>query len=201
VHTRIPKGAQPIDTVNVYRIREHRILAFDLMTHIGFAYRTNEGPVAYGSFDFKSKTPLKSIEQDVTIIEGKKKKKRKNEGRGLRWRRFREYLDTMMEEFDPTAIYFEAVTGFNPIANGRDARIYWCFEAILTGWCEKRGIPYYPIPAGTIKKAETGRGDATKAMMIASVRARGYEPQNDNVADALALLDYAEKDQQERRAS
>jgi crossover junction endodeoxyribonuclease RuvC len=103
----------------------------------------------------------------------------------------------MIKEFDPTAIYFEEVKGFNPQAKGRDARIYWCFEAILTGWCEERGIPYYPIPVGTIKKAETGRGDATKDMMLKSVRARGYEPQDHNAADALALLDYAEKAQEE----
>ena len=43
---------------------------------------------------------------------------------------------------------------------------------------------------GTIKKHATGTGNAGKAEMIAA-RVRGFNPQDDNEADALALLAWA----------
>ena len=40
----------------------------------------------------------------------------------------------------------------------------------------------------TIKRHATGKGNASKDMVIASMRARGHTPADDNEADALALL-------------
>ena len=65
-----------------------------------------------------------------------------------------------------------------------------CFLATLTAWCERHCIPYSAIPVGTIKKHATGKGNADKAAMVAAVRALGYEPEDDNEADAIALLDF-----------
>ena len=44
---------------------------------------------------------------------------------------------------------------------------------------------------GTIKKHATGKGNASKDEMVASARARGHTPVDDNEADALALLSWA----------
>ena len=63
--------------------------------------------------------------------------------------------------------------------------------AILTAWCEHHGIPYEAVPVGTIKRHVTGRGNADKDAVIAAVRALGFDPQDDNEADALALLQWA----------
>ena len=49
------------------------------------------------------------------------------------------------------------------------------------------------MPVGTIKRHVTGRGNADKAAVIAAVRTLGFEPADDNEADALALLDWALK--------
>ena len=43
------------------------------------------------------------------------------------------------------------------------------------------------MPVGTIKKHATGKGNASKDDMIASVRLRGHNPADDNEADALAF--------------
>ena len=66
--------------------------------------------------------------------------------------------------------------------------MYGGFLAHLTAWCEKRAVPYQGIPVGTIKRAATGKGNANKEAMVAAMRARGYDPETDNDADALALL-------------
>ena len=47
------------------------------------------------------------------------------------------------------------------------------------------------MPVGTIKRHVTGKGNADKDAVIAAVRALGFDPADDNEADALALLDWA----------
>ena len=46
------------------------------------------------------------------------------------------------------------------------------------------------IPVGTIKKHATGKGNASKEMMIEAARKKlGYKDDDDNEADALWILD------------
>jgi crossover junction endodeoxyribonuclease RuvC len=63
----------------------------------------------------------------------------------------------------------------------------------MTAWAEMFKIPYRGVPVGTIKRHTTGRGNADKEAVIAAVRALGFDPVDDNEADALALLDWALK--------
>jgi Holliday junction resolvasome RuvABC endonuclease subunit len=58
----------------------------------------------------------------------------------------------------------------------------------LTAWAEMNKIPYAGVPVGTIKRHATGNGNANKEAVIAAVRALGFDPADDNEADALALL-------------
>ena len=104
----------------------------------------------------------------------------------MRWLRFRKWLDGMADNHGALeAVYFEEVRRHV----GTDAaHLYGGFLAELTAWCEKRGIPYQGIPVGTIKKAATGKGNANKDQMIAAMQAKGFSPETDNDADALALL-------------
>ena len=63
--------------------------------------------------------------------------------------------------------------------------------ATPTAWAELRGIPYEGVPVGTIKRHDTGKGNADKETMIAAARARGFSPADDNEADAIAILHWA----------
>ena len=47
------------------------------------------------------------------------------------------------------------------------------------------------MPVGTIKRHVTGKGNAGKATVIAAIRARGFDPADDNEADAIAILLWA----------
>lgn len=73
------------------------------------------------------------------------------------------------------------------------AHAYGGFLAHLTAWCEHHGIPYQGVPVGTIKKHATGKGNGDKKAVIAAIKAKGFDPVDDNEADALALLDWALK--------
>jgi Holliday junction resolvasome RuvABC endonuclease subunit len=71
------------------------------------------------------------------------------------------------------------------------AHVHGGLLAILTAWAEQNRIPYSGAPVGTIKRFATGRGNAGKADVIAAMRARGFQPADDNEADALAILLWA----------
>lgn len=107
------------------------------------------------------------------------------EGGGMRYLKFRNWLHETIALTDAQIIYFEEVRGHK----GTDAaHIYGGLMATLSAFCEENGIPYQGVPVGTIKKFATGKGNANKAAMIAAVKAKGYDVDDDNQADAIALL-------------
>jgi Holliday junction resolvasome RuvABC endonuclease subunit len=111
------------------------------------------------------------------------------DGGGMRYLRFRAWLDSMAEDIaQPAAIYFEEVRRH---AGTDAAHLYGGFLATLTAWCEQHSIAYQGVPVGTIKRFITGKGNADKQAVIDAVRARGFRPADDNEADAIAILLWA----------
>jgi len=144
------------------------ILALDLGQKTGWAARNADGAITSGTVEFKPS---------------------RWEGGGMVLLRFRAWL----QEVDETAggvsaVYFEEVRSHRGVAA---AHAYGGFLAHLTAWAEANKIPYAGVPVGTIKRHVTGRGNADKVAVIAAVRALGFDPADDNEADALALLHWA----------
>ena len=71
------------------------------------------------------------------------------------------------------------------------AHVYGGLLATLTAWCEEAHVPYQGVPVATIKRHATGKGNADKAAMISAAVNRGWNPTDDNQADALWILDWA----------
>jgi Holliday junction resolvasome RuvABC endonuclease subunit len=107
---------------------------------------------------------------------------------GERFRKFREYLSN----FTPNNyVVFEEVRNHRAVLA---AQVYGGLVAILQTWCIDNGIEYQGVPVGTIKKYATGKGNADKTEMIKAAN-RLYPSINildDNHADALCLLHYAQ---------
>jgi Holliday junction resolvasome RuvABC endonuclease subunit len=75
---------------------------------------------------------------------------------------------------------------------GTDAsHVFGGFLATLTAWGELRGVPYQGVPVGTWKRQVCGKGNVDKAAVLAAIRAHGFNPSDDNEADALAVLIWA----------
>jgi Holliday junction resolvasome RuvABC endonuclease subunit len=146
------------------------VFALDLGQRTGWALHNSDGAIASGTVEFKPS---------------------RWEGGGMIYLRFRAWL----QEVDETAggvgaVYFEEVRSHRGVAA---AHAYGGFLAHLTAWAEMFRIPYRGVPVGTIKRHVTGRGNADKDAVIAAVRALGFDPADDNEADALALLAWALK--------
>lgn len=144
------------------------VLALDLGTTTGWALRGFDGLITSGTVSFKP---------------------RRFDGGGMRYLRFTNWLTEIDRVSGPVeAIFFEEVRRHN----GTDAsHVYGGLMAVLTAWAELRGIPYQGVPVGTIKKNATGKGNAPKHAMIDAARARGFDPADDNEADAIAILMWA----------
>ena len=65
---------------------------------------------------------------------------------------------------------------------------------VLIALCEERGIQYTAYSATEIKKFATGKGNAKKQDMIDAAIALGFNPEDDNQADAIHLYNLAKKD-------
>ncbi|WP_019224596.1 crossover junction endodeoxyribonuclease RuvC [Bartonella rattimassiliensis] len=141
------------------------ILCFDLGTKTGWAIRGGDGSIISGTMSFQP---------------------RRFEGGGMRYLRFKQWLSEIKQTAGGIdAVYFEEVRRHV----GTDAaHVYGGLLATLTAWCEHHQIPYEGIPVSTIKKATTGKGNASKEEMIEAMRSKGHVPCDDNEADALAIL-------------
>ncbi len=147
----------------------HRtILALDLGTTTGWAIRDFDGLITSGTVSFKPS---------------------RYDGGGMRYLRFTNWLTELDRLSGPIeAIYYEEVRRH---AGTDAAHVFGGLLAVLTSWGELRGVPYQGVPVGTIKKHVSGKGNAPKQAMIDAARQRGFNPADDNEADAIAILLWA----------
>lgn len=144
------------------------ILALDLGTTTGWALGRHDEPITSGSQSFQPN---------------------RFEGGGMRFLRFKRWLtDIKAYAGHIDLVVFEEVRRH---AGVTAAHTYGGFMAHLTAWCEHHQIPYQGVPVGTIKKHVTGKGNASKAEMVAAMLVRDHLVVDDNEADALALLYWA----------
>ena len=162
----VPEPA-PFPAALASSTRSSAILALDLGTTTGWASRIG-GIVHSGTVSFRPS---------------------RYDGGGMRYLRFQRWLDALAHDGGGLGtIYFEEVRRH---AGTDAAHLYGGFLATLTSWCEREQVAYQGVPVGTIKRFATGKGNAGKDAVLTAIRMRGYQPADDNEADAIALLLWA----------
>lgn len=141
------------------------ILALDLGTNTGWAKQTFLGDIVSGTESFATK---------------------RHEGAGMKYLRFKRWL-TEIKQSGIEEVYYEEVRNHAGVAA---AHAYGGYEAHLMAWCEHHEIPYSSVPVGTIKRSATGKGNASKQMMIDAAKEKGFDVESDDQADAIHLLLY-----------
>jgi hypothetical protein len=163
-----PATSVPIEALACGTPASPVILALDLGQRTGWAVRAADGKISSGTAEYR---------QD------------RWQGGGMKFLLFRRWLTELKNcvgELD--LIVFEQVRRH---ASVDSSHAYGGWLAILTAWCEHHGIPYHGVSVGTIKRHVAGKGNADKAAVIDAVRKLGFQPADDNEADALALLLWA----------
>ncbi len=159
-----PSSPQPGSTIT----GSGPVLALDLGQNTGWALRDGAGQIISGTQRFKPG---------------------RFEGGGMPLLRFVAWLNELQRTAGPLGgVFFEEVRAHKGTAA---AHAYGAFLGHLAAWCESNGLPYQGVPVATIKRSATGRGNAGKEEVIGAMRRLGFNPGDDNEADALALLQFA----------
>jgi len=119
-----------------------------------------------------------------------------DESSGMRLIRFEGKLNSIQKAVGVDLIAFESITaGAGPKANFTAIKLQTKLQAIMERWCEKNGIEHVGYNLMTVKKhAIPQKGvKRDKAAMVGAARARWPDKdiEDDNVADALWILDLA----------
>ncbi len=148
------------------------ILSLDLATETGWALHAN-GIRSSGSIQFNV---------------------RRGESPGIRFVRFRKWLADMA--FGPKVPKLDLVVYEMAHHRGGAATAVGVgFATVVLEFCAQFEIEHTGVHTATLKKFATGKGNATKDDVIRCVNEKFGEPgvyvDNDNEADAIALLEYA----------
>ena len=142
-------------------------LALDLGTKTGFCvFREESGNIEFLESGTKNLSPARKAPI------------------GRRFVCFRDWLLSLIKEYDIKTIYYEQVFGHTGV---QASHIYGGFLYHLAAICDDLKIPLYGIGVCTIKKCVTGYGHADKNQVICAVRQWNLNPIDDNQADAIAI--------------
>ena len=113
---------------------------------------------------------------------------KRGESPGMRFLRFRAWLEEMCEKLvRPEVIAYE-----QPHHRGGPAtEVAYGFLTVVKEIAAEKSIELMPVHSSTLKKWATGKGNAGKPEMIAEAKRRGFDPLDDNEADACLLYEYA----------
>lgn len=144
------------------------ILCLDLGTQMGYAIKS-QSQIISGTQSFKNNRFM---------------------GGGVIFFNFHQWLSNIHATGSISQVWYEEVVRHGIHNQTAVAHTYGGFLGTLQVFCEYNKIPYQGVPVGTIKKHITGKGNANKQMVIDAIKLKGFDPKDDNEADALAILDY-----------
>jgi Holliday junction resolvasome RuvABC endonuclease subunit len=143
------------------------VLGFDLGSKCGWAFSAGAGEAVHSGL--LKTTPTRF------------------ESQGMRAVKFEKGVLLLMTTFKPDFVAFEEVRRHSSTIAGQ---VWGLYSGILMKLCEERGITYAGYGVGTIKKHATGKGNASKELMIGAAEVRWPEQDiiTDDVADALHIM-------------
>lgn len=161
------------------------ILALDLATVTGFAY---------GDLPDSLPTPLEVAGgvRIPTVTHGTFRSGDSKTEDKIFFKTFFNWLDDHITFFNPRLIIFEAPIHTGGRTSFQTARRLMGLATLVDTLCGLRDVPIAKeADIATIKKHFTGSGRAKKPDMIRQCHALGWQPNDDNAADAIALWHFA----------
>lgn len=111
---------------------------------------------------------------------------------GTRWIHFRTWLADLLDRTQPDLVIFEQPF-VGTMKSGTAAEVAYGMVTRVQEIAESRKIDYRPVHNAVLKRFATGKGNAKKPAMMAAATARfGRTIADDNEADALLMLAWAD---------
>lgn len=143
------------------------IIALDPATKMGWAHNASKS-IKHGSEDFSNS---------------------KWDSSGTKFLKFRSWLKGKFDLFPSDKKILVVYESVESHSSTYAAHCYGGWVAIMQELSEEyKNIEYTGAPVKTIKKFWTGKGTASKTDMIRVAREQGFNPKDDNAADAIAIL-------------
>lgn len=117
-------------------------------------------------------------------------KPNRGESEGMRVVRFKSKVRELITLEGITLISYERPAGFHKSS----IMVASEMVGVLKDLCIEMGVELACYSASQIKAFATGKGNANKDAMIAAARNLGFNPQDDNEADAIHLYNLTCKD-------
>lgn len=114
---------------------------------------------------------------------------RKDEDIGMKLIRFRNKLKEVCAAEEVTMIVYEGISGQHKGPIIHSAKLV----AIIETFCKDNDINYASVSSKEVKQFATGKGNANKEAMIEASRKYGYTGDDDNIADALHIWNWAQE--------
>ena len=121
-----------------------------------------------------------------------KLKQKKDDSTGMKLVRLKSYLKELITLEKIDIVVYERPAGMFKSAIITESELI----GVVLLLCEELSLQYTAYSATEIKKFATGKGNAKKQDMIDAAVALGYNPEDDNEADAIHLYNLAKKDLQ-----
>lgn len=115
---------------------------------------------------------------------------RRGDSPGMRWIEFRAWLCRLLDAAPADVIVYEQAHHRGGAATHVAHSLISCVETVAA----ERGIEVTSRHTATIKMHALGSGRGGKPEMVAAALERGWNPQDDNEADALWLLDLVKRE-------
>lgn len=143
----------------------------------------------YLALDLSSKTGW-AISREAVLLESGTQvfDLARGESPGMRFLRFRAWLDRVLEEWAPAVVFYER----GAHRGGHATELLVGMQTRVQELAAAKSINYSGVQIQTLKKFATGKGNAGKPEMIAYARSRwglDRDPQEDE-ADALCVLSW-----------
>ena len=119
-----------------------------------------------------------------------KLKQKKDDSTGMKLVRLKSYLKELIALEKIDIVVYERPAGMFKSAIITESELI----GVVLLLCEELSLQYTAYSATEIKKFATGKGNAKKQDMINAAVALGYNPEDDNEADAIHLYNLAKID-------
>ena len=172
------------------------VLALDIASRTGWAYASAEQVQAWPLVPMACREHPRVAYSHFSVTAGVA---------GSVWASFQDHVQDLLKVHAPTLIAYEAA--IRRMRNGKSTaetiERLLAFKAMTQYTAARWRVPAVAGNVQTVRKHFVGMGrpaDA-KATVIDGCRRRGWDPKNDDQADALALLDWAIADLRARQAA
>jgi len=161
------------------------VLALDIARQLGWAVATADACRRW------PRTQLEARGHDWTgVRSGSVTLAQPAASHGRLYAAFADWLADAITVHAPNVVVIEAPL---PRINGgaEAARRSLGLSAVADLVCYRREVECFEAANNSVKKTFAGAGRAEKGDMLRACQARGWDPKDDNEADALALLDHS----------